>query len=329
MNSDKTTDVTPPEMIRLAEEKTFWPKPEHSYLLGTEIDPDDDPHQDHRSYNLSINLSEIEKLKAGYKSETEDKIQICKLYHPSWSGTLFDISNDLMCDGEDDTIPLTTMDYSDNSAQTGIATDVNEIGAGVCPTTVELYCHFFNTFNFTDKQNQDLIYRVYTCKSNVGYKFSSADYDIPEMKAFIDHFETGRDLYHRAQLMQSLLRFSDFVNCQLLQDLASSRMAHYINQYINELYQLRDDPEALKAGLKPGTDMTMIKDTDDLIVQRIRQWLGEENTWGSYKEYSDFKAKIGWIKEEEPDAEWESIEAQVKKAEADKVNPKLAKSQTE
>lgn len=303
----KLTELTEEELAKLNQQKSFWPESELSYLLGDEVSTP----TEHISYILSLNLSQIERIRTGQDQEGEDKFQEFVLYHPGWSTTAYNMTIDM---GDEEPIPIAVIDFNDNSAETGIETTVNELGNGACPITISLYCHFFQHFDFAKKDNQELLYRVYTCESTDGYKFEDSDYSNEDFNAFILYLEKDRDTYHNAQLMQSLLLFADFMNCKLLVDFCSSRMAHYINLKINEFCKLKDEPETLKKLLKPGTDTTFIKDIDDLIVNLMRQFLGEPHQWQSYEEYDAFKTKIGWIRDEKQDLDWTSMESEAKKS---------------
>jgi hypothetical protein len=288
--------------------KTFWPVEELPYLYGLPINPDDDKHKNHRKYTLTVDMSTVESTDASPIHYT--------LYHPAWSLTMYNIA----CDLDITEIPLPITQFSDNSENTVKKTSINEIGSGICPVTVETYCKFFEIFDFTKPENTDLIHRIYTCESYTDYKFEPEDYLLANVAQFINYFEknNGGDNYKNAQLMQSILILCDFMNCKILQSFAGSRLAYYINIQIEYFESMRSEPDKLKAMLSPTTDMSWIRDTDDTIVHLFSQWIGQPFVhWESYEKYQEYKNSIGWIKDQNADADWVSIESNAKSLQLD------------
>lgn len=358
--STSMNDTTQPsevdaEMTKLNEQLKFWPESERSYLNGLNFDINAVEGKDRRKHlnQLYIDLDTLHRLGLSYDGlgsveeiEDEDapgamkKVLKFKLLHPGWSKMPYNMAEDL----DTDLTPLMMNTYDDNSSATQKFTQINENGNGVCPLTAHVYCKFFEMFDFTKHKNQELIYRIYTEESCLGYKFTPNDWSLEDVKKFTDYFEAfslkdGGDFtlknYKNAQLMQSLLILSDFMECKILLYFAVGRMAHYLNVQIDYFVSQRSNPEKLRSRLAPDTDMSWIKDEDDLIANVISQWLGvpspqtrwtnlppkDDGTKYTYDDYKEHKENISWLKTEGLSAETADWDEIFKNSKAKGVDP--------
>lgn len=229
----------------------FWPEYELCYLFKNKNLTND-------KKLLENIFKENSNLHSNYvlKYNTLDN-QIIKynLKHPTWSKTFFNFINDMISinynSNSNETqylsdvydIPLFQSYNIDNDINNDINIDnkniINQTGNGVCHKTLELYCYFFNNFDFENKINQSLINRIYTNSINTKffyncYIFNDEDYLIQDINNFIKHFEfeneNEKNLYKKIEIIQSLLCLSNFLDCQLLYSFSISKMITYLKE---------------------------------------------------------------------------------------------------
>ena len=217
--------------------------------------------------NFKENLLKNSNLHSNYvlKYNTLDnKIIEYNLKHPTWSKTLFNFINDMI-----------SIEYNSNTNETQYLSDVydiplfqshnndinndndndndndinnkniiNQTGNGVCHKTLELYCYFFDNFDFENEVNQSLITRIYTNSKNTQifyncYIFNDEDYLIQDINNFIKHFEfennennenNEKNIYKKIEIIQSLLCLSNFLDCNLLYSFSISKMITYLKE---------------------------------------------------------------------------------------------------
>lgn len=307
------------EYAKLNERKKFYPEFEYSYLVGSPVD------QTSSNYmrKLIIDYETIQRLGLNcdglgtieeYEDEFCEKKMVfsVNLYHPMWC--------EIFCGTDQDygshTVHLYITNFDDNSSITKRSTQINEIGNGVCPITLSVFCTFFEMFDFSNSANQNLIDRIYKDDSDSEYRFTLADFALPDVKTFIDYVETFNENnennsdnhynYKNAQLMLSLELLCEFLDCKIMRVLARSKAFFYIDSTISYFNSLRDQPDKLMDMLNSDTDMSWVRDVDDVIAELLSQWSGSpspKNKWeikskgyddaGDYESYKEFK---NWMK---------------------------------
>ncbi len=229
----------------------FWTEYELSYLFKNKNLTN---YKNLLENTFKENSNKNSNLHSNYvlKYNTPDnKIIKYNLKHPTWSKTLFNFVNNFV----DDMISIDNNDIYDiplfQSSNTDINIDdknlINQTGNGICQKTLELYCYFFDTFDFENEINQNLITRIYTNSNhkifNACYIFNNEDYLTQDINNFIKYFEfenkdknnennenNEKSIYKKIEIIQSLLCLSNFLDCQLLYSFSISRMITYLKE---------------------------------------------------------------------------------------------------
>ena len=192
----------------------------------------ENPNQ-HQNYILKYYLNNNEN--------NNENIIKYNLKHPSWSKTLFNLILTDEIQNEKYEISL-----FQSFTEMQLENQINQTGNGVCQKTLELYCYFFNTFNFENEINQSLITRIYNNPKinykvfNTCYIFTENDYLIEDINNFIKYFEfenqdknnenNEKSIYKKIEIIQSLLCLSNFLDCNLLYSFSISRMITYLKE---------------------------------------------------------------------------------------------------
>ena len=223
----------------------FWSEYELSYLfknknltnyknlLENTFDENSNLHSNlHSNYVLKYNTP-------------DNKIIKYNLKHPTWSKTLLNFVNDMISIDYSDIYDIPLFQSSNTDININIDVDdknlINQTGNGICRKTLELYCYFFDNFDFENEINQNLITRIYTNSNhknfNACYIFNDEDYLIENINNFIKYFEfenedknNEKTIYKKIEIIQSLLCLSNFLDCNLLYSFSISRMIKYLKE---------------------------------------------------------------------------------------------------
>lgn len=211
--------------------------------------------------------------------ESAEESAIWTIQYLEYLHTLANMIEDL---GESDEVVKIPVSGGDNNQEiTGIGSDINETGNGLCPKTMDLFVDFANNFPYSDPDHNKLFNSIY---ENENYEVTREDFTLPFLKSFFEKFDPFNS-YPERQLVQSLLLASNFFDFKLLMRI----MIFKYRNLIEDFYIMSE--KKYQELVVNRTSEEKVPDETDFVAEEARQFFGIENTW-TPEEYQKAKQTL-------------------------------------